>query len=550
MATQRLLSALFPKKTPAISGSFSLLQPHENIKKQIVQFLGLEWTYAKASVCKGFGSFRSYITYAHFRYTHQPVTEKVITCILRYSPNIRNFDFSRVEKPKGTVLSKLRPFNLRMLTLFVPTDDSLSGIKGLAISRLELVCSRFVTDKGMKSLRKLPLRDLTITGCEKISPEGFKFLRTCPLRRLRLIHCEHVSSSSLAMIAKYPSLKSLSLNGRVKSGYNNFEALSGSSIQFFTLDRKVTDGDLLHLSKLSLLRLDVSMNGDRPKDLSPSHYQYFGADIDFTVSEEGIQHLLKMSPQSVKLHYRCNEFNIPRLLLLSKVPLTYLKLSCAEWSVDRTYANAKECQKLFQTLRTVQTWINNPPKEQTAFYIALQNGNTSALKAFFTHKYQKIEHVLPYKPIDYLLVWAAEQGLFKIVKDLIEEGEVNLNASGYDGQTSLMKACKKGYIHIVRLLVSVADINRRDRNYKTALIIALEEDHLEIAAILANQEGIRIDYRDRYNRNTAIMIAALRKHLEMYLLLRRNGRANISEKNARGKSARDYYLENRLYDLI
>jgi ankyrin repeat protein len=60
------------------------------------------------------------------------------------------------------------------------------------------------------------------------------------------------------------------------------------------------------------------------------------------------------------------------------------------------------------------------------------------------------------------------------------------------GQTPLFRACSKGNQAMVELLLPQCNVNHLDQQNETALHVAMEQEHAEIAVLLIGQ-GARVD---------------------------------------------------------
>ncbi len=87
---------------------------------------------------------------------------------------------------------------------------------------------------------------------------------------------------------------------------------------------------------------------------------------------------------------------------------------------------------------------------------------------------------------DTALGLASSTGSVEAVQALLaSKSWVNVNIRQRDGRTPLMKASAKGRADVVRVLLAAkADVNAVDNDDKTALMLALENDHAEVAELL------------------------------------------------------------------
>lgn len=71
-------------------------------------------------------------------------------------------------------------------------------------------------------------------------------------------------------------------------------------------------------------------------------------------------------------------------------------------------------------------------------------------------------------------------------RELIEHG-VSVNEADHSGWTAMMEACVFGNYNLVMLLLqNGADVNARDVRGRTALNVALDNDHPEVAGLLTS----------------------------------------------------------------
>src|ERR1700738_2051276 len=84
----------------------------------------------------------------------------------------------------------------------------------------------------------------------------------------------------------------------------------------------------------------------------------------------------------------------------------------------------------------------------------------------------------------YNLITAAYQGDVKTAITQLDEG-ADVNARDCDGDTALMLAAERGHIELVKMLVkSAPDVNARSLNGETALMRAAETDRAAAVKIL------------------------------------------------------------------
>lgn len=99
---------------------------------------------------------------------------------------------------------------------------------------------------------------------------------------------------------------------------------------------------------------------------------------------------------------------------------------------------------------------------------------------------------------------AAARGYENIVKLLLQQPDININATNVDGATPLMVAAENGHESIVRLLLTMQNINiaANDIYGDNALIVAKVKDYDSIAALI----------QDKINQLTAQAFDAIKKN--------------------------------------
>ncbi|MCL2313315.1 MAG: ankyrin repeat domain-containing protein, partial [Firmicutes bacterium] len=105
---------------------------------------------------------------------------------------------------------------------------------------------------------------------------------------------------------------------------------------------------------------------------------------------------------------------------------------------------------------------------------------------------------------EWLLTWSLTHG-----------EEIDVNLQNVNGDTLLTLATKKGYIEVVRKLLTNEKINVNSRNdfKETALILAIKEDLEEISKMLLTHGKINVNSQDRIG-HTPLMLA-LKKRMKI-----------------------------------
>ncbi|HEC41748.1 MAG TPA: ankyrin repeat domain-containing protein [Bacteroides sp.] len=129
------------------------------------------------------------------------------------------------------------------------------------------------------------------------------------------------------------------------------------------------------------------------------------------------------------------------------------------------------------------------------------------------------------------LLRATEFGQFEVVRMLVERG-VHVDASTYEGVTSLMYASQNGDIQIMKYLIGKgANVNDTPWNGVTALLGAVRTEQFEAVSLLLASEA-KINAKDEFDL-TPLMHAAAYNYPEITELLIENG-ANLEDRDFHG----------------
>ena len=108
-----------------------------------------------------------------------------------------------------------------------------------------------------------------------------------------------------------------------------------------------------------------------------------------------------------------------------------------------------------------------------------------------------------------LLLQHSKLGNLDDVKALLEDQKTNVNYTDKDGKTGLICASENNQVEIVQVLLKDPniDVNLATHRYSwTALIYASVRNYADIFALLLKHPNINVNHADIYNR-TAIMYA-------------------------------------------
>ena len=119
------------------------------------------------------------------------------------------------------------------------------------------------------------------------------------------------------------------------------------------------------------------------------------------------------------------------------------------------------------------------------------------------------------------LLKAARNGDLHEVNRLLTEG-ADINVMRKDGATALIIALQHGHQEVAKLLLDKgADVNAKDNNGWTALMFAAEEGTQDIVQVLLDK-GADVNSKTQYD-STALMKASQNGHQEVVQLLLDNG---------------------------
>lgn len=133
-----------------------------------------------------------------------------------------------------------------------------------------------------------------------------------------------------------------------------------------------------------------------------------------------------------------------------------------------------------------------------------------------------------------MLIWAATWNKFQILKNLIEREEVDPSYRDKNGRTAFIIAAEWGHAEILNFLMTLGiDINHQaESSLETALMAAAYQGEAEICKNL-RKAGAKLEMKDSKG-NTVLSLAALNKKISSVNYLCDQG-ANLQVQNNSGK---------------
>lgn len=219
-------------------------------------------------------------------------------------------------------------------------DDSLEGLRGLPLTRLDLRQCYYLRGEGLWNLYGAPLQELDLGGCDQLLEKSLKALRRLPLTALSLSDCRNVTDGSLEPLRKLP-LTSLRLDGCEKLTGAGLEHLLEMPLGSLNLGMlfQLTDRDLGILHNLPLTSLNLGCPFLRPQGRAFCKFGNLGLaalqglplrHLDLTgwksnMADSGLASLRGMPLSSLVLD-GCWELSDAGLEQLWGLPLTYLSV--------------------------------------------------------------------------------------------------------------------------------------------------------------------------------------------------------------------------------
>lgn len=143
------------------------------------------------------------------------------------------------------------------------------------------------------------------------------------------------------------------------------------------------------------------------------------------------------------------------------------------------------------------------------------------------------------------LMAASFYGCNEVVKALLKVNNSTdvVNAQDDQNQTALMFAASNGHLHVVETLLETEGIdgNSQDLYGDTALILAAQNNHPEVVNLLIGKKGIKagidVNHKTKVCKQTALMVAAMKKNHEVIKVLCKAPDIKINTKDACNNTA-------------
>jgi len=158
-------------------------------------------------------------------------------------------------------------------------------------------------------------------------------------------------------------------------------------------------------------------------------------------------------------------------------------------------------------------------RDMTLLLWAAQHGKITLVKVMLANR--KIDVNARDKKARTPLFWAAGNGHSEVVKLLLAHSDIKVNVIRNDyGQAPLSCAAMNGHSEVVKLLLAHSDIevNMKDSLGQTPLLMAAENGHSEVVKLLLAHSDIEVNMKDSLGQ-TPLLMAAENGHSEVVKLL-------------------------------
>ena len=144
------------------------------------------------------------------------------------------------------------------------------------------------------------------------------------------------------------------------------------------------------------------------------------------------------------------------------------------------------------------------------------------MKEYLRSEFKKKTTTLERNEGQTYLHFAAYLGDVDAIKILLIEDNAEVNAGDDDEWTALHLAAEKGHVDVAKVLIqNGADVNAVDKDKETALHVAAENEHADVAKVLI-QNGADVNAVPK-NKWTALHRASRNGHVDVAKVLLQNG---------------------------
>jgi ankyrin repeat protein len=126
-----------------------------------------------------------------------------------------------------------------------------------------------------------------------------------------------------------------------------------------------------------------------------------------------------------------------------------------------------------------------------------------------------------------LIMSTAERGSSKIFKFIFDIDQIDVHAKDEHGQSLLWYAARGGWTAMVRLLLDTNDVNIRDKQRNTPLLIAVHNGHFPIVELLVSTNRVDVNVKGLV-KCTPLMLAVQKGLTDMVTLLLAARRVDVN----------------------
>ena len=196
------------------------------------------------------------------------------------------------------------------------------------------------------------------------------------------------------------------------------------------------------------------------------------------------------------------------------------------------------------------------PTSRSVYLLTYRPGSpTSGLRRNRRHRQRtlRIHRTTQYGGNIRDLIDAASRGDVNRVKNLVENGNIDINQAGtYKGRTALMMAAKRGYIHVVEYLVEHgADVQQADEEGETPLLMAImspHEQHREPIITCLLEHGTDVNHADNSGRTPLHLVSFDGTVPQAQMLMDRG--ADVNRRDTWGKTPLLNAVDAHSIDMI